>query len=547
MSPRARFRVPAWARRPPAAVMPTVRDHRFLGARALTRVVVLSCMVLALATGPPHASADTGGSRSASGYWLVGSDGGIFTYGDAAFYGSPGGTALDKPIVGMAATPDGRGYWLVGSDGGIFTYGDAAFDGSPGGTALHKPIVGMAAPSALTTGAARPVGNSNAGPPASGSATQLVFTTQPAGSVGEGTAFTQPTVTIEDQFDNSVNSSALVTLGISSYTASNGGGAQGSITGCTANPVAAGGGVATFSGCAITGSAAAGTYVLKATSGGLSTAVATSSVTITAGSASGGMSPPAGYTSQQLIFDDQFQGTSLNTNDWNTVIGGQGGSVWNSGALPSGDSAAGTSTHGTYFAPSQVTVNNGLDLTMVPDTQYSSMGYLTRSGVVTTDGKFSLTSGYVQIKAEMPDSSSGAWPAIWLMDPNAGGGDQEIDVHEGGFTAADAGLPAGTPENNMFVSTYHTPTGSQSGFGHATPTPMNDGYNTYGVEYIPGVSIKTYFNGVLVGSWTQNISTTPYEIVLWNTQASSGTSGYHTVGTSPNPSVLSIAEVQVYG
>jgi len=259
------------------------------------------------------------------------------------------------------------------------------------------------------------------------------------------------------------------------------------------------------------------------------------------------MSPPAGYTSQQLIFDDQFQGTSLNTNDWNTVIGGQGGSVWNSGALPSGDSAAGTSTHGTYFATSQVTLNNGLDLTMVPDTQYSSMGYLTRSGVVTTDGKFSLTSGYVQIKAEMPDSSSGAWPAIWLMDPNAGGGDQEIDVHEGGFTAADAGLPAGTPENNMFVSTYHTPTGSQSGFGYATPTPMNDGYNTYGVEYIPGVSIKTYFNGVLVGSWTQNISTTPYEIVLWNTQASSGTSEYHTVGTSPNPSVLSIAEVQVYG
>ena len=30
----------------------------------------------------------------------------------------------------MAATPDGRGYWLVASDGGIFTYGDAGFYGS---------------------------------------------------------------------------------------------------------------------------------------------------------------------------------------------------------------------------------------------------------------------------------------------------------------------------------------------------------------------------------------------------------------------------------
>ena len=37
----------------------------------------------------------------------------------------PGGTPLNKPIVGMAATPDGGGYWLVGSDGGIFAYGDA--------------------------------------------------------------------------------------------------------------------------------------------------------------------------------------------------------------------------------------------------------------------------------------------------------------------------------------------------------------------------------------------------------------------------------------
>ncbi len=33
----------------------------------------------------------------------------------------------------MAATPDGRGYWLVASDGGIFTFGDAPFYGSAGG------------------------------------------------------------------------------------------------------------------------------------------------------------------------------------------------------------------------------------------------------------------------------------------------------------------------------------------------------------------------------------------------------------------------------
>ena len=52
---------------------------------------------------------------------------------------------LNKPIVGMASTPDGKGYWLVASDGGIFCYGDAQFYGSTGSIVLNKPVVGMAA------------------------------------------------------------------------------------------------------------------------------------------------------------------------------------------------------------------------------------------------------------------------------------------------------------------------------------------------------------------------------------------------------------------
>ncbi len=79
------------------------------------------------------------------GYWLVASDGGIFSFGDAAYYGSTGAMTLNKPIVGMASTPDGRGYWLVASDGGIFSFGDAAYYGSTGAMTLNKPIVGMAA------------------------------------------------------------------------------------------------------------------------------------------------------------------------------------------------------------------------------------------------------------------------------------------------------------------------------------------------------------------------------------------------------------------
>jgi hypothetical protein len=83
-------------------------------------------------------------TASRGGYWLVASDGGIFGFGNAQFYGSMGGKPLNKPIVGMAATPDGGGYWEVASDGGIFSFGDAKFYGSMGGKPLNKPIVGMA-------------------------------------------------------------------------------------------------------------------------------------------------------------------------------------------------------------------------------------------------------------------------------------------------------------------------------------------------------------------------------------------------------------------
>ncbi|MHB8464858.1 MAG: S8 family serine peptidase [Acidimicrobiales bacterium] len=81
---------------------------------------------------------------SGHGYWLVASDGGIFNFGDAAFYGSTGALHLNQPIVGMAATPSGHGYLLVASDGGMFAYGDAVFRGSTGSIVLNRPIVGMA-------------------------------------------------------------------------------------------------------------------------------------------------------------------------------------------------------------------------------------------------------------------------------------------------------------------------------------------------------------------------------------------------------------------
>jgi sugar lactone lactonase YvrE len=95
---------------------------------------------LAIAVPPPPPPPANG-----QGYWEVASDGGIFAFGNAQFYGSMGGKPLNAPVVGIAATPTGGGYWEVAADGGIFAFGNAQFYGSMGGKPLNKPVVGIAA------------------------------------------------------------------------------------------------------------------------------------------------------------------------------------------------------------------------------------------------------------------------------------------------------------------------------------------------------------------------------------------------------------------
>jgi len=82
-------------------------------------------------------------SGAGDGYYMVGSDGGIFSF-NAKFHGSMGGQPLNAPVNGMAGDPDNVGYWLVASDGGIFAF-KAPFKGSMGGAPLNRPVIGMVA------------------------------------------------------------------------------------------------------------------------------------------------------------------------------------------------------------------------------------------------------------------------------------------------------------------------------------------------------------------------------------------------------------------
>jgi hypothetical protein len=68
------------------------------------------------------------------GYWLVASDGGIFTFGMARFYGSTGGRTIPAAISGMSASPGGKGYWFTGHSGVVYGFGDAKHWGNAGNT-----------------------------------------------------------------------------------------------------------------------------------------------------------------------------------------------------------------------------------------------------------------------------------------------------------------------------------------------------------------------------------------------------------------------------
>ena len=125
-----------------------------LPRRALAAVFAVVAAVIGLVAAPAAAVPATTPDRVSAaalaglgGYWVAGSDGGIFTFGGVPFVGSAGALHLNQPIVGIAATPDGEGYWLVARDGGIFAFGDAAYHGSlpglPPGARPAAPVVAI--------------------------------------------------------------------------------------------------------------------------------------------------------------------------------------------------------------------------------------------------------------------------------------------------------------------------------------------------------------------------------------------------------------------
>ena len=263
-----------------------------------------------------------------------------------------------------------------------------------------------------------------------------------------------------------------------------------------------------------------------------------------------GTSALPGYTNQQLIFDDNFSGARLDPTKWTTYLGTKG-IVWDDeGKIPLPYSAPNSpgANEVAMFGPSQVSVDNGLTLTAQRNTNQYAGTYPWISGVVTTEGKLSLpsTGWYVQVKAKMPDTTGGMWPAIWFMSDTANSRVPEIDLFEGGWLGANP--------NEIMHADYGGGASEYADYRdiiYNTGSDLSAGYHVYGIQYIPNVSVKYFIDGKLMFQQLESnkggVVAGTYEMLLQLQVAAPSTSQWHTVPTDTTPSAsMDIADVQVY-
>ena len=204
-------------------------------------------------------------------------------------------------------------------------------------------------------------------------------------------------------------------------------------------------------------------------------------------SPSGAPGPPGDPASWQLVFDDEFNGSSLDTSEWST---GWFGSTITAPVNPE---------ELECYDPAQVVEANGeLDLNLIAKPE--SCGGQTRpyaSGLITTDGKFSYTYGYVEVRAWLPGAGTiSDWPGIWA-DGQSWPTDGELDVLEG---------LGGQP-----CWDFHDPLGAFGGC--AAAGSYLGGWHTFGADWEPG-SVTYYYDGTVVGTVTSGVTSAPMYLVL---------------------------------
>ncbi|MFT6868134.1 MAG: beta-glucanase (GH16 family) [Cyclobacteriaceae bacterium] len=114
-----------------------------------------------------------------------------------------------------------------------------------------------------------------------------------------------------------------------------------------------------------------------------------------------GYETPLTYEGMKLIWQDEFSGTSLNTSNWNYETG-TGSSGWGNNELQ-------------YYKQENTTVSDGFLTIEAKRENFSGSAYT--SSRLTTQNKFTVQYGRVDIRAQMPEGQ-GIWPALWMLGEN---------------------------------------------------------------------------------------------------------------------------------
>jgi len=259
------------------------------------------------------------------------------------------------------------------------------------------------------------------------------------------------------------------------------------------------------------------------------------------------MPSPPGYDACQIVFQDSFCGTALDSTKWLRYVPG----FTDMGVLPfplSGPNSG--SFNGAYWDPSQVTVNSGLKLTAVADT--NEAGYTAKSGVITSNG-VQFAGGptghtYLQVRAKVP-AANGMWP-IASLGPVVGSNALPITLLATGFTDATPGSPLENFETGVSNSKAYCNTGN---------TDLSQAFVDYGVEVVWGQSATWFWSPV--GGPRQQCETETVDagvavpsssdgetliIQLNVVNGLDGSTSWHTVWNGSDSDSLQVAAVQVY-
>jgi beta-glucanase (GH16 family) len=135
-----------------------------------------------------------------------------------------------------------------------------------------------------------------------------------------------------------------------------------------------------------------------------------------------GPSPTGVPGKWRIVLNDDFEGTSLDSSRWNTQY-------------PWGEDNNGDGSENCYL-PSNVTLDGQGNLVLTGQrgevqgtgSAGESKSWPYSSGQVNTFGKFSLTHGVLEVRAQVP-AGLGTWPAFWSLPAN-GSWPPEVDVME---------------------------------------------------------------------------------------------------------------------